>query len=168
MANIQDIRAVNNPQRNYEYEVELIASVAGGAFEVMTQRVQTAAIPEKTVETIEINFKGNKTFYSGRDGSGHTLTVSFWEDESNSVRKYFDNWLETGILNTGAGGGLTRDLYQAQLRIKLFAHDSETVTTSYLHTNVFPTSIGETSLNYESSEHATVDITFQFDRQIVE
>lgn len=168
MSTIQNTRAVNNPQQSFEWEFEIIGSVAGGDFELLRERVQNASIPEKTVETYEINYKSGKTTHAGRDGSSKTFTVTFWEDETNGVRRYFDNWIENGILNSTIGGGLTRDLYQAQGRIRMKARDSQADTLKVLHTNVFPTSIGETSLSYDGSEVKTVDVTFSFDRQIIE
>lgn len=168
MADIQDIRAVGNPQRNYEFEVELVGSVAGGDLPILTQRVQTAAIPETTVETFEINFKGNKTRHSGRDGSGGTFSVTFWEDEDNSIYRFHKEWMENGLNNSQGGGGSTRDQYAAQMLVRRFAHDSETVTQLNRMTNVFPSSIGELSLTYDGSEVATIDITYTFDANLLE
>ena len=61
MATIQDVRSVDNPQKNYEFEVEILGSIAGGSLSYLTQRVQNAVIPETSVETFDINFKGGKT-----------------------------------------------------------------------------------------------------------
>ena len=47
--------------------------------------------------------------------------------------------MENGISNSTVGGGVTRDLYSAQLRIKQMATDSNTVTASHLLTGVYPT-----------------------------
>lgn len=168
MANIQDIRAVHNPQRNYEFEVELLGSVAGGSLPILTQRVQTATIPETAVETFEINYKSRKTIHAGRDASGHTLTVTFWEDEANSIYKFHKDWMENGISNSEIGGGVTRDLYAAQMLIKSYAADSQQVTQENLLTNVFPTNIGDVSLAYDGSEVRVVEITYSFDQNLLQ
>lgn len=168
MANIQNIRAVGNPQRAFEFEVELLASTAAGALPILTQRVETVNIPETSVETIEINFKGRKTFHSGRDGAGHTVSVSFWDSETRDVYRFFKRWMEVGISNSEIGGGMTRENYATQMLIKTFAADSVTVTGINRLTNVFPTSIGDVSLTYESSDHFKVEVTFSYDSNLVD
>lgn len=166
MSNIQDVRAVNNPQRAFEFEVELLASTVAGLLPILTERVESVSIPETTVETIEINYKGRKTIHAGRDGSSHTLTVTFWEDEDRGIYSFFKGWMENGISNSEVGGGVTRDQYSTQMLIRTFAHNSETVTGVNRLTNVFPTSIGEIQLNYESSEHMKVEVTFSYDSNL--
>lgn len=168
MSSIQDIRGGIAPQKNYEFEVEILGSVAGGTLPILTQRVQNATIPETAVETFEINYKSRKTLYAGRDASSHTFTVTFWNDEENNVYRFFKQWMENGISNSEVGGGVTRDLYSAQMRIKQFAEDSQRVTASHLITGVFPTNIGDISLSYDGSEQTTIDITFSFETNILE
>lgn len=168
MANIQDIRAVNNPQRAFEFEVEILAGAVAGTLPLLTQRVETVSIPETSVETIEINFKGRKTLYSGRDASSHTLTITFWDTEERSVYSFFKNWMENGLSNSVVGGGVTRDLYATQMLIRTFAHDSDTVTGINRLTNVFPTAIGDIQLSYDASEHMKVEITFAYDSNLIE
>ena len=168
MANIQDIRAGGAPQRNYEFEVEILGSIAGGTLPILTQRVQTATIPETAVETFEINYKGRKTFWGGRDASGHTITITFWNDETNSTYRFFKEWIENGISNSVVGGGLSKDLYAAQMRITQFATDSVTPTGVHFLDGVFPTNISDISLNYDSSETQTVDVTFSFETNILQ
>tara|TARA_B100000700_G_scaffold324251_1_gene429937 strand:- start:235 stop:738 length:504 start_codon:yes stop_codon:yes gene_type:complete len=162
MATIQDIRGANTPQKNYEFEVELIGSVAGGDLPILTQRVQNAVIPQKSVETIEINFKAGKTGHSGRDSSSHNNTITFWEDEEHNISNFFRAWLEA-INNSETGAGTSRDQYEAQMRVVQFASDGQTVTNSWILTKVFPIDMGDVTLAYDGSELQTVDITFWHD-----
>ncbi|WGH49702.1 tail tube protein [Alishewanella phage vB_AspM_Slickus01] len=168
MANIQDIRAGGSPQRIYEFEVEILGSIAGGTLPILTQRIQTATIPETAVETFEINYKGRKTFYAGRDASGHTISLTFWNDETNSTYRFFKEWMENGISNSVVGGGLSKDLYTAQMRITQFATDSVTPTAVHFLDGIFPTNIGDITLNYDSSETQTFDVTFSFETNVLQ
>jgi len=168
MATIQNVRTTTNPQRAYQFEVEILGSTVSGNLPLLTQRVRNANIPETSTETIEVNFKDSKTLYSGRDASGHTTVVTFWDDEDGSVYKFFKEWKTNGIRNPIIGGGLSRDLIAAEMRIKMFANDSQTVTRIVRLTNVWPTSIGEAALTYESSENLSFDITFNYDEVILE
>jgi len=169
MASIQDIRSSGTPpQRAYEYEVEILGNVTTGNVPLLTQRVQSASIPETSVETIEINYKGRKALYAGRDASGHTATVTFWDDEAHTVYTFFKDWMENGISNSITGGGVARDLYSVEMVIKQFAHDSTTLTGQHRLTAVFPTTIGDIQMSYDSSEHMTVEVTFSFDSNLYE
>lgn len=168
MSTIQDVRTVNAPQRAYEFEVELLAGVVAGSLPILTQRVESVSIPETSVETIEINFKGRKTLHSGRDASSHTVTVTFWDTELREVYGFFKNWMENGISNSQVGGGATRDLYAIEMLIKTFAHDSQEITGINRLTNVFPTAIGDIQLSYDSSEHMKVEVTFAYDSNLLE
>jgi ribosomal protein S19 len=76
--------------------------------------------------------------------------------------------MENGLSNSVSGGGATRDQYASELLIKLMAHDSETVTQTNRMTNVFPTEIGDTSLDYSGSEHKKVEVTFSYDTNLPE
>ena len=147
MSTIQDVRSVNNPQRSFEFEVELLANTVAGFLPILTQRVQSTSIPDKSVETIEINFKGQKTIHAGRDASTHSVTVTFWDSEERDVYRFFKNWMENGINNSSVGGGASRDEYATQMLIRTFAHDSQDVTGTHRLTTVWPTNIAETSLS---------------------
>lgn len=168
MATIQDIRTVSNPQRGWEFEVTVLAGVAAGSLPILTQRVESVSIPETSVDTIEVNFKGRKTMFAGRDASSHTVSVTFWDTESREVYNFFKNWMENGISNSITGGGVTRDLYATHMLIQTFAHDSQTVTGTNRLTNVFPTAIGDIQLSYDTSDHMKVEVTFSYDSNIVE
>lgn len=168
MANIQDVRSANAPQRQFEFEVTILANTVAGALPILTERVENVNLPEKSVETIEINYKSRKTLHAGRDASAHTVTMTFWETEDREIYRFFNNWMEIGISNSVVGGGATRDLYSTQMLIKTFAADSKTVTGTHRLTNVFPTSIGDISLSYDTSDHLKVEVTFSYDSHLFE
>lgn len=168
MANIQNVRAVGNPQRAYEFEVEILASSVAGSLPLLTQRVVSTSIPADSIETIEINFKANKTIHGGRDSASHAITVSFWDSEARDVYRFFKRWKETGLVNSAFGGGTHRDRYATQMLIRTFGADSVTVTGINRLTNVFPTEIGEVQLSYEASEHFKFDVTFAYDSNLME
>ena len=164
---INNVRAMNNPQRAYEYEVDVFGGTFAGNLPILTQRVETVTLPSNSVDTIEVNFKGRKTLYAGRDASSHTFTVSFYDDEARDVYKFFRRWMDGSINDQITGAGLTRDFYAGEVLIKTFAHDSTTITGSSRMTKCFPTEVGDVQLSYESSEHFRFDVTFAFDEHII-
>ena len=164
MATIQDVRAINTPQKAYEWEVEILG-LSTGADENLTFHAQSTTIPEETIGPIEIPFKSRRTFHAGKDESGRTITITFWEDEDHTVYSFFKDWLEL-MSNIQTGGGVDREGYAAEVVIKTLNTDSETESGRFRLTNAFPTSIGEVTLDYASNEHTTIDITMNFDETI--
>lgn len=161
---IQNIRSESEaPQRAYEWEVKINASNEVGKLEMLTARAMNIQIPEKSVETIEVNFKSRKARYAGRDASPGTFTVQFWDDETHRTYDYFNNWMENGISNSNVGGGLTRDKYAVELLAELHAHDGQTVTGTHRFGKVWPSSVGDITLDYSASEHVTFTVTFTYD-----
>lgn len=167
MANIQDIRQSRvPPQRAYEFGIEILGNSATGTLPILETRVLNANIPSTSVDTINIPYKSQNAQFAGRDNSSHTTVVTFWCDEDMQPYLYFKGWMENSINNSQVGGGMSRDFYSVDMIIKLFAHDSETVTMAHRLTHVWPTEIGELSLSMEGSEHAQFDVTFSFDANI--
>lgn len=161
---IQDIRSDSRaPQRAYEWEVKINGNNDLGQLELMSARAMNIQIPEKSVETIEIDYKSRKARYAGRDASPGTFTVTFWDDESHEAYNFFNNWLENGISNSEVGGGWTRDKYTVGLVAELFAHDSKTVTGAHAFSDVWVSSLGDVTLDYSASEHINFTVTFTYD-----
>lgn len=161
---IQNIRSESAaPQRAYEWEIKINASTEIGKLELLTARAMNIQIPEKSVETIEVNFKSRKARYAGRDASPGTFTVQFWDDESHKTYDYFNNWMEKGISSSIVGGGLTRNQYTVELIAAMHAHDGQTETGSHVFDKVWVSSLGDVTLDYSASEHVTFTVTFTYD-----
>lgn len=167
MATIQTVRTYGNPSRAYEWEVEVRGTSATGQIPVLVERALTVSVPETSVEQIEIPHKSRTAYYAGRDSSGHTVEVTFWDSEDHAIYRFMKNWMES-ISNSEVGGGVTRDLYGAEMIIRQMAHDSTSSTITHRLTHVFPTNIGDISLDYSSSEHTNISVTFSFDSNLIE
>lgn len=162
---IEKTRAIDTPQKSYEWEIEINGPSTGG-LDGLTAYAQTASIPEESIEEIIINHKAERTVHAGRVSSSRTSTINFMDDESLTVFRYIKNWLEI-IKNSNTGGGVPRSLYTANIVIRQLNSDSETVSAEHILIGAFPTSRGEVSLNYDSSEVMNFDVTFSFERQSV-
>jgi hypothetical protein len=163
---INTIREINNPQRAYEFEVEVLGSTASGTFPLFTQRVKNVTIPNVVNEVFEINFKGKKTQHSGRDGSAKTVSVEIYDTQDRDAYTFFYNWMN-GINDTLVGGGVTKDVYKGEVVIKTFAADSESVTGTNRLINAWPSELGDISLDYTNNDAMSFSVTFSFDENIV-
>ena len=166
MANIQDIRAINDPQRSYMWEVD-IQGLSTGAIENLSFFAKTVSIPQIAVEQIIINYKAAKSHHAGRDAGSHVVTISFWDDEKQTINKFFDDWMRI-IFDQGTGTGTPRDVYGADMIISLKDAVDENVTSKITLTRCFPTEIAEVALSYDASEPIEYSITLSFDTRIIE
>lgn len=163
---IQDVRAIHTPQRSYMWEVEVQGLSTGGLPE-MSFYAKTVSVPQSALEQIIINHKASKTHHAGRDAAGHTVTVTFWDDEAQTISKFFDDWFRLTLDNT-VGAGASRDIYSANLVIKLKNADDTEVTSTITLTQCFVTDIAEVPLTYDTSEPVEHSITFSYDEKIIE
>lgn len=166
MSNIQDVRAINNPQMQYMYEVDILG-LSSGSLDNLTLYCKTVSIPQSSVEQTIINHKASKTHFAGRDASGHQVTITFWDDEALTIYKYFSEWFDL-IHNPVTGSGLSRDLYAAEMVIRLKDKSDQTTTGKITLGTVFPTDIPDVSLSYDTSEAIEISITLSFDEKTVE
>lgn len=165
MSNIQDVRGINNPQKSYEWEVDILG-LSTGALRDMSFYAKTVNIPPSSIEQIVINHKSSRTAHAGRDASDHTVTMTFWDDENLTIYNYFQQWHDTLLRNPITGGGSSKDLYTADVLIKLLASDDETETARAKLSYAFPTELGEIPLSYDGSEPVEISVTMSFDEKI--
>jgi hypothetical protein len=165
MANIQNVRAINTPQKSYMWEVEIKALSIGNLPE-LTLYAKTVSIPASSVEQIVINHKAGKTHHSGRDASGHSVTLTLWDDEKQTIFKYMHNWMAL-MHNPITSAGTSRDIYAAKMVIKLKDSTDTAVTNTITLGHVFPTEISDVSLSYDSSEPVEISVTFSYDEKTI-
>jgi len=164
--NIQDVRSLSAPpQRNWSWEVSIV-SLSTGNEEGLTAQAQSVTLPASSAEAFQINYKSKQTYFSGRDSSDNTVTITFYDTEALTVYNFFQGWFDNLIVNPVTGGGAPRELSTAEVILKTMATDEETVTSTTRLKNAFPTNIGEVSLDYETNEAMTVEITLQYDQKL--
>jgi hypothetical protein len=165
LANIQSVRAINSPQKSYMWEVE-IQGLSTGALQDMTLYAKTVSIPQSAVEQIIINHKAGKTHHAGRDASAHTVIITFWDDESQTISKFMHDWIDM-IHNPITSSGVSRDIYQATLVIRLLDSTEDNVTATITLGRSFPIDIAEAALSYDSSEPIEHSVTFSYDEKTI-
>ena len=166
MSSIQDLRSIHNPQKSYMWEVSITGGVASPLKE-LSFYAKTAVIPQSAVEQIVINHKASKTHHAGRDSSGHSVTLTFWDNEDQTIQRYFYDWMQT-IHNEVTGGAVTRDIYSANVVLKLRDSNDQNTTGSIRLTNAFPIDLSDISLSYDGSEPVEISVTMSYDSKIME
>lgn len=165
MATIADARGgIQSPQFSWSWEIEILG--LAGALQDITLYAKTVSIPESANEVYVRDYKNSKTHFASRDASGHTATLTFMDDENMTIMKFFDDW-QTLIRNEITGSGVSRDLYAADLVIRLQRSDGETASGEIRLGHCFPTNIGEVTLDYSNSEAVELTVTMNFDEKVV-
>ena len=165
MANIQDLRAIQKPQFSYMFEVD----VTGSNFSSndITVFAKTVTIPQTAVEQLVINHKAGKTHYASRDASAHTATLTFWDDESGTVMRFFQDWLET-IQDPETMAGTSRDNYLADVNIRLKDSADNSTTATIKLGGCFVMEMSDITLSYDNNEAVEVSVTMSFETKLVE
>ena len=162
MTDIQQVRAITNPQRAYQWEVTINGLSTGNNADLVFH-AKTVAIPNSQVDTFAINYKAAHVYFAGRDSSSHTVTITFWDDESQKVREYFQNWFDTLMFNPLTGGQTPKNLYTADINLRLMDSSGDVSTAKIVLTDAFPSEIGDISLSYETSDALELSVTFMYD-----
>ena len=165
MANIQEVRSINTPQKSYMWEVE-VQGLSTGALQNFAFYAKTVSLPQSAVEQIIVNHKASRTHFAGRDAAAHTVTMTLWDDEAQTIHKFLNDWMQL-IHNEVTGSSVSRDLYVADLVIKLKDSSDENVTATITLGHAFPMDLAEIALSYDASEPVELSVTFSYDEKSV-
>lgn len=164
MATIQNVRAIQTPQKSYSWEVA-IQGLSTGAVSELTFYARTVNIPVSSVEQVIIPYKSSRVNFAGRDTSDHTVNITFWDDENQTVYQYFQDWINL-IRNPVTGGQTPKNIYTANCQLKLQDSTGNNTTALIDLTNAWPTEVGEVSLSYDSSEAVEISVTLSYDEKL--
>jgi len=108
---------------------------------------KTIKIPDITVETIELKFKGHPLLIPGRTNQVQTIELNFYLDESHRLRDMLTTWIggmddRYYAVTDGASEAMSesRDWY-GSIKIDALDFKENTVVQSYIVEGVFPTSV---------------------------
>jgi len=123
---------------------------------------RSGAIPAYTLGIIEVPFRGRRIKVPG-DRTFADWTVTVINDESQGVRKVFDNWI--AYINNPDGEEVIRentDDYRCTIQITHLKADGSKSRVYQLY-DAFPTDIGAVDLSYDSVDVIQeFTVTFQY------
>jgi hypothetical protein len=166
IADLINLSPVKEPQRSYQWE----ATIRGGRqFSLLSDIkffLKTANIPAIAKENMIIDYMDKKLLFAGKDASPHIVTMTFFDDESLTVLRYFHSWMrEMGEIGTGIS--VDKDQYARELLIRLKDTTDFITTGEIILTNSYPVEIGEIPLNYDGSDIIEISVTLSYDEQIL-
>lgn len=142
-------------------------SIAGG---IVTELIANTATPVSTTTQISLGWQASKTKVAGKtDFQNWNVTVR--DDAINAVHTYFTAWREKVYnANTGITSALANnDGYKKTGIVMLLTNSSlvslESVagTRGYVLHGIWPTEVGQITLDYSSEAIATFPVTLSMD-----
>ncbi len=146
----------------------LVSSYNQRSFDVLCK---SAGVPEVTMETIDLIFKGHTLKVPGRVNQQQEITITFYLDEFHKLRKLFYDWVSTaddrfyGYKSVRAAAGY-EEYNPIGASIILKTRDfveSNSTPMDYYFENVFPTNVsGPEFSSGGTNEVLEFSVTFGF------
>lgn len=153
-------------QQSYMWEVEFIDPLDPDAASTITFYARNTGIPMSSREQITRYVAGVEYSYSGRDVSPKIMRVTFWDNQSHEIYRYFMKWFELSSLGATHMAASPR-LYRKEIRLRLKDTSDFITTDTTLMTSAYPIEVSEPTLTYDNSEVFTFDVAFKFQDKVV-
>lgn len=154
-----DISKGVEPQHAYRWEF-LVHGFLGDS-EAVKFYAQNCSIPEKRNDPVKVSYCGSSFYYQGKSSSDKTLTVRFYDNQDLDIYKFIYLWYN--LMTAGRENAMVNPInYMKSGEVRLLDTTERIITEQFVFQDMFPTNIGEVSLDYSASEIMTFDVTFQF------
>jgi len=125
---------------------------------------KSGAIPAFTLGIIEVPFRGRRIKIPG-DRTYADWTATFVNDDSQNIRKSFDNWMKY-IVDPDGENSLTKraatDSYRCKITVQQLRPDG-TIARVYELYDAFPTDVSAIDLSYDTTDAVQeFTVTFQY------
>jgi len=149
-----------------KYKVMLAAPVGPNDDVKIDVLCKGSSIPAKTIGQIEVWNQGRKVIIAGDAQFENAWSLTFWDDQTLSLRKSFDDWLLFIDNFDEHSRGLSDDhnsYMTSAAKVQQLSTIDNSVTAEYTFYNMWPTGISSIDLADESIDtlaEFTVDFAF--------
>ena len=124
---------------------------------------RATALPAAIVEKVPVSYMNRKINVAG-DRTFDDWTITVMNDDAHSIRQKFVDWqgIAAGQGNEITGGKPAE--YKKSAIVRQFARDAKTVPKEVEIVGLWPTNVGEVSLDWDSNnEIETFEVTLALD-----
>ena len=121
--------------------------------------IKTAALPGSTVTPLEVAFRGRTLKLAG-DRTFETWTVTVINDTDFAIRSAFENWMNKINRVSDNTGETDPTAYTADAFVYQLDRDGSTLRAYHFY-DIFPTSIGAITLDYNTPNIQEFPVEFQ-------
>ena len=129
--------------------------------EATSTLAKTSSFPGKTIDTIDLKFRGRSIPIRGQVKYSQTWDCTFYLTEDHKLKRAFETWIESinfdgyeAIGNAGDNLELyqteSENKYTTEIIISQLNFEMEKSAIDYTLHNVFPTSVSQVETSYES------------------
>jgi hypothetical protein len=136
------------------------ANISTDNMDGLSLSCRSATVPASTIEAIQVEHRGFRCSYPGRRMSSNSVTVEFMESQALVLSMFFTAWLD--IARDINDGTSDVELRKGRMSLLLFRNDGEQ-SGGYSYYGVWPTEVGDMSLNGQSSDIVPLSVTFAYD-----
>jgi hypothetical protein len=154
---------LTNPARIYQWDFQIPAPVGGGDTDVWLLRAQSVHIPGKSFEDITIDYKATGGFVvPGRERYDHNFPVTIIESEDRKGFDGINGWMNA-IRDAVSGQGSPDATLKTDAVLTL-TDEQENTWLAIKLIGMYPKSVDNVDLNYNSSGVVKFNVTFSYDR----
>ena len=146
----------------FRIEIEPETLVDGVDLSNLSILCKSGAIPAFTLGIIEVPFRGRRIKIPG-DRTYADWTATFVNDDSQNIRKSFDNWMKN-IIDVDGENSLrdSTESYRCKITVNQLRPDG-TVSRVYELYDAFPTDVSAIDLSYDTTDAVQeFTVTFQY------
>ena len=126
---------------------------------------KVTSLPQSTINPINVNYQGRTIKLAGTRPEYADWTVTIINDESMNIRRSLEQWMfeiNSTVGNTMSGGpGM--DHYKRKARVHAIGKTQDDELGGYEFFGLFPTQIGEVSLDWGNDAIQEYTVTWSFD-----
>lgn len=148
----------------FRMEIEVEEAITGVDLANVPILCKSGAIPAFTLGIIEVPFRGRRIKIPG-DRTYADWTATFVNDDTQNIRKSFDNWMKY-INDPNGENSLTEraadDSYRCKITVNQLRPDG-TIARVYELYDAFPTDVSAIDLSYDTTDAVQeFTVTFQY------
>lgn len=162
---INNLRSLGHHQTTYDWGIQFLnipSALSEFTSADLNTRCTTMSIPKRSIEPIQLNFRGHKAFQHGIVNYGNTLSMTLYETVDSKVQDFLDAYMNMQWTPI-TGSQVPKTLNQCSFILTLL--DSEQNPTKYY------TIMGAWLQDYSpsgdlqstSSDVLSFNLTWQFD-----
>ena len=162
MFNIENLKALGEPLKTFNYEV-YIPQVPGAGTDGVNLRfyVDQASIPASGSEQVPVFAGGHEIRYAGRGIYSHDWTIGLRLYENQEVMRFLNFWHRLQWDKT-TGVQVSSDVYKTTIFLQLNTA-ANAIAHQWRIIGAFVANIGEVPLAPDNSNPIIVPVTFGFD-----
>lgn len=127
-------------------------------------RARNVAFPGRTINPLESNFMGTKSFFPGKTEFTGQITTSLEEREDQKIHTILTEWMQYIFDWTqGVQGGANKQDLVSDMTIKPYKSNGEPMPNAIKVYNCWPQSVADVTLDYDGAEIVRYEVTWQYD-----